>query len=415
MTQGGEGRLQLDAEHSSIEVIRSSRTHRLKHLGRTQTLRRREPRKLAAAEFFAGIGLVRAALEQNDVEVVFANDIEPTKHQLYRANFGDSDFVLGDVRLIDGSDIPYVDLATASFPCTDLSLAGGRAGLDGEGSGMFWEFARILDEMSTPPPVILLENVPGFATSRQGKDLRDAIQRLNQLGYTCDLLVLDAKHFVAQSRQRLFIVGFQGAPSEDQTSSQTTLRPRWLMDFAEKNSDLDIQLRIVEEPPAPDARLGEVVERLAAQDARWWDRERTEHFEASLSQIQSARLGGMRGAKRRSWATAYRRTRNGVAVWEIRSDGISGCLRTARGGSSRQALVEAGDGEVRVRWMTPREYARLQGAGEFQLAGVSENQALFGFGDAVCVPAVSWLVENHVKPLLESSLQTTELELAASG
>ena len=87
-------------------------------------------------------------------------------------------------------------------------------------------------------------------------------------------------------------------------------------------------------------------------------------------------------------------------MWEIRSDAIAGCLRTARGGSSKQAVVEAGQGVVRVRWMTAREYARLQGAPDFVLSGVSESQAMFGFGDAVCVPAVRWLVANYIVPLL---------------
>ena len=91
-----------------------------------------------AAEFFAGIGLVRQALEGEGFRVVFANDIEPTKAALYRANFDASDLVVGDVCAVRGRDVPDIDLATASFPCTDLSLAGNRAGLAGKQSGMFW-------------------------------------------------------------------------------------------------------------------------------------------------------------------------------------------------------------------------------------------------------------------------------------
>jgi len=117
----------------------------------------------------------------------------------------------------------------------------------------------------------------------------------------------------------------------------------------------------------------------------------------SLSPIQTERLNELRAGSGPTWRTAYRRTRNGVAEWEIRADGIAGCLRTARGGSSKQALVEAGDGDVRVRWMTPREYARLMGAPDFKLAA-RRNQALFGFGDAVCVPVIAWLCEHYVAP-----------------
>jgi DNA (cytosine-5)-methyltransferase 1 len=112
--------------------------------------------------------LVRLALENEGFEVVFANDIEPSKGAMYAANFDASHFVLDDVRRVRGADVPCVDLATASFPCTDLSLAGCRAGLGGTQSGMFWEFARVLEEMGgRRPRAVLLENVVGFATSKE--------------------------------------------------------------------------------------------------------------------------------------------------------------------------------------------------------------------------------------------------------
>ena len=86
-------------------------------------------------------------------------------------------------------------------------------------------------------------------------------------------------------------------------------------------------------------------------------------------------------------------------MWEIRSDDISGCLRTARGGSSRQAVVEFSGDDVRVRWMTPREYGRLQGVtDQFDYSAVTDAQALFGFGDAVCVPVVAWLAQHVLVP-----------------
>ena len=160
------------------------------------------------AEFFAGIGLVRMALERVGIDVVWANDIDPIKERIYSVNFGAADFRLGDVRQLRGSDLPDVDVATASFPCTDLSLAGWRRGLAGSGSGMFWEFARVLHEMGDRrPQAVLLENVPGFATSHGGADLRAAVECLNELGYWCDMLQVDARHFLPQSRPRMFVVG----------------------------------------------------------------------------------------------------------------------------------------------------------------------------------------------------------------
>ena len=357
-----------------------------------------------AAEFFAGIGLVRMALERAGWSVQYANDIKPFKRDMYRANFPDADFDLRDVREVHGADIPDVDLATASFPCVDLSLAGWRRGLAGEHSGLFWEFARVIEEMGDRRPrFVLIENVPSFLTSGQGADLRSALARLNGLGYDCDLLIADARWHVPQSRKRLFIIGRIDAPGDGSTcSKESLLRPRSLIRFLEDNADLRLAPLHCPVPPSTQMSLHDVVERLDEGDQRWWDAERLCKFAASLSERHHQRLMRMVSGRSTEWATAYRRMRNGRAVWEIRPDQIAGCLRAGGGGSSKQALVEAGDGSARVRWMTPLEYARLQGAEGFRVpASVSDNQALSGFGDAVCVPAVEWIVRECLNPIVE--------------
>ncbi len=84
---------------------------------------------------------------------------------------------------------------------------------------------------------------------------------------------------------------------------------------------------------------------------------------------------------------------------EIRSDGIAGCLRTPKGGSARQILLRVGKGKIDIRLLSPRECARLMGADAYHISG-NINQALFGFGDAVCVPVVTWIGENYLNPLL---------------
>lgn len=362
-----------------------------------------------AAEFFAGIGLVRRALEQECFDVVFANDIEPDKHALYAANFDASDFVLGDVQCVSGGDVPDIDLATASFPCTDLSLAGNRAGLAGKSSGMFWEFARILDEMGARrPPVVLLENVVGFATSHGGDDMSAAIARLNRLGYCCDVFVVDARRFVPQSRPRMFIVGsiFELA-KQDGWSGE--LRPAWIREFVESHPELKMKALPLRVPTNSTSTIASCIEKMPASDDRWWNAARLSRFIDSLSPLQAERLAKLRRRDRLIWATAYRRTRHGHAVWEIRPDAVSGCLRTARGGSSKQAVVEAGKGKVRVRWMTATEYARLQGAPDFRIDGVRENAAIFGFGDAVCVPVVAWIARTYLRPLLDGKFMPIAL------
>ncbi len=357
-------------------------------------------RPLRAAEFFAGVGLVRCGLEQAGIEVAWANDIEPTKLAVYAANFDASHYRLDDVRNIEGGDIPSVDLAAASFPCVDLSLAGNRRGLSGEQSGLFYEFTRILGEMRPRmPPVVLVENVASFVSSHRGEDLRAAVSDLNSLGYVCDLLILDARSFTPQSRPRLFMIGTLGRVAPESRRAADPCRPAPVAAFMQANRDLLLQQLPLPAPPRTGQCLDSVVERLHRSDRRWWDDERLSSFVQSLSPLQSQRLDRLRDSPRLTWRTAYRRTRLGRAVWEIRNDDIAGCLRTARGGSSRQAVVEAGRGAARVRWMTPREYARLQGAPEgFDFSPVSEAQALYGFGDAVCVPLIRWLADHALVP-----------------
>lgn len=100
---------------------------------------------LTVAEYFAGIGLMRLGLDQGGWSTVFANDIDEKKQEMYCHHFGPSpEFVLGDIHLLNETDIPTTLLATASFPCNDLSLAGARKGLAGEHSSAFNTGASLL-------------------------------------------------------------------------------------------------------------------------------------------------------------------------------------------------------------------------------------------------------------------------------
>jgi len=360
-----------------------------------------------ALEFFAGIGLARLGLEAAGFRVVWSNDYEPDKRAMYEGNFGCTPghrFVLGDIREVRGGDMPRdIALAWASSPCTDLSLAGSRAGLRGAESGVFWEFVRVLEEMgAVRPPVAVLENVVGLATSHGGEDLAAAVRAFNDLGYSVDVLSIDARRFVPQSRPRLFLVG-AAIPPATRWQDANDLRPDWLWRVF-GDTTLRTHRACLPSPPAPlTSGLGVYVEELPLADERWWDDERTGAFLASLSVTQRRRVAQLRRSPGVSYRTAYRRTRGGVAVWEVRPDDVAGCLRTARGGSSKQAVVRLGGGHLRVRWMTPREYANLMGAGHYCLDGARTNQSLFGFGDAVAVPVVEWLAKNYLMPLVTGS------------
>ena len=99
---------------------------------------------------------------------------------------------------------------------------------------------------------------------------------------------------------------------------------------------------------------------------------------------------------------------------EIRSDGIAGCLRTPKGGSARQILIRAGKNDVKIRLLSPREYAKLMGVGDYNITGTT-NQALFGFGDAVCVPVVSWIAKHYLNPILDALGESTKNEIRVNG
>ncbi len=370
-------------------------------------------------EFFAGIGLARMGLERAGFQVAWANDYEPDKRDMYSAHFGESDghtFALGDISKIDMTDLPTdAALAWASSPCTDLSLAGGRAGFAGVESGVFWEFVKLMEQLEEHrPPVIVLENVTGLATSHGGDDLTAAITAFNGLGYSVDVLALDARRFLPQSRPRMFVVGAQQPPA-DIAEQRSELRPDYLQ-WVYGDGSLRTHRAHLPAPPEPRITgLSTLIEEVPETDERWWDDERTAAFVASLSPMQRARVTELKRGGGVIYRTAYRRTRAGVAVWEVRPDDISGCLRTARGGSSKQAVVRLANKRLRVRWMTPLEYARLMGAGDYNLGGVRINQALFGFGDAVAVPVVTWLAKNYLMPLVRGELATPPVDMETVG
>ncbi len=365
------------------------------------------------AEFFAGIGLMRMGLERTGWRVALANDIDPLKLEMYRSHFGgvDDEFVLGDIHALAPSVIPDVTLATASFPCTDLSLAGAREGLSGKHSSAFWGFVNILKGMGyRRPPLVLIENVTGFLTSNKGEDFTQALLALNKIGYAVDAFVIDAAHFVPQSRQRLFVVGIRRdsksceAPSRTCGFVESAARPRALAEFISCHPKIDWSLRKLPAFPKRNTKLDEILEKLPESAEEWWSVDRVEYLLAQMN-VKHRGIADQMIAKRRwSHGTVFRRVRNGKSMAELRTDGIAGCLRTPKGGSGRQILFSAGYGKVRVRLLTARECARLMGADDFKIEAPL-NQALFGFGDAVCVSAIEWIANNYLDPVVAQMIR----------
>lgn len=380
--------------------------------------------KKTVAEFFAGIGLMRLGLEQAGWNIVWANDIDEDKMRMYRGHFTDDEahFHLSDVHKLTPYDIPSVALATASFPCNDLSLAGARRGLAGQHSSAFWGFVNALKGMSNRrPPLVLLENVTGFLTSHNGNDFREACLALNELGYAVDAFIINAALFVPQSRQRLFLIGKRVSQKADRIAEtpsfyESQLRPHALANFILCNPDIRWSLR--ELPPIDSEKksLRSILENLPANSIYWWSKERAEYLLNQMSEKHRSIADKMIAGKEITYGTVFRRVRHGKSMAELRTDGIAGCLRTPRGGSGRQILFVAGKGRYAVRLLTPRECARLMGADDFKIT-VPLNQALFGFGDAVCVPVIQWIAENYLTPEWKeiNAVEITKERYAASA
>mgnify|MGYP000390612959 CR=1 FL=1 len=359
-----------------------------------------------AADFFAGIGLVRYAFERQGWQDMYALDYSEQKARMYAFHFGRSHYDVQDIHTLTAAHIPTVTLAHASFPCTDTSVAGGRKGLAGRESSAFWGFTRLLSEMGdTRPPLILLENVEGFLTSNNGQDIVAALETLSDLGYSLDMLLVDAAHFVPQSRVRLFITGVLHVQPHDIFEQERLLqmspdvRPEKMQKVIRRLSH--IRWSLAELPKLP-TRLSSLAELLDLTEP-WWEPQRSVYLYNQMHHAHQVRVQALMQQHTWSYGTAFRRMRqrDGVkqSTAEIRTDGIAGCLRTPKGGSARQILFRAGCGQFDARLLNARECARLMGADQYKLSEtLSLNDALFGFGDAVCVPVVEWITVHAINP-----------------
>lgn len=365
------------------------------------------------AEFFAGIGLMRLGLEKQNWKTVYANDIDPEKYDIYSEYFNDSEkhFHLGDIHKISADSIPTISLATASFPCNDLSLAGSRSGLAGKQSSAFWGFINILEKMDKRrPPLVLLENVTGFLTSHNGSDFENALTALNRLGYYVDSFILDAANFVPQSRKRLFVMAMLENgnrfclldPELNLAASDT--RPKMLVDFIVRNPQIKWSIRNLPVQPQREIEIKDIIEDLPQNAKEWWSSERSAYLLNQMSPKHKEIADEMIAGKEWSYGTVFRRIRNKKSMAELRTDGIAGCLRTPRGGSGRQILIKAGKGKYFVRLITPKECARLMGADDY-VTTAPLNKALFGFGDAVCVPVIEWIAKHYLNPVVNELLR----------
>ena len=367
-------------------------------------------------EFFAGGGMARMGLGPR-WKCLFANDFDPRKGRSYRRHWGDDALVLRDVQSVTVAGLPgRADLVWASFPCQDLSLAGSGAGLNGQRSGTFWSFWRLMTDLAPEgrhPELIVLENVPGTLSSHGGSDFRAIVEAYNDLGYRVGAVVIDAALFLPQSRPRLFVVGLRdghgpglrAAPGPSGAWHPQGLR-RAFGRLPASARDKWIWWDLMA-PPARRLCLRDVLED-EPEDVRWHTPHETNRLLGMMSPRNRDKVRQAQASGELCAGSLYKRTRKDASGRrlqraEVRFDGVAGCLRTPTGGSSRQFLVLVEGARIRSRLISARETARLMGLPDDYVLPKNYNEGYHLTGDGVVVPAVRHLAQQTLEPVLEST------------
>lgn len=359
-------------------------------------------------EFFAGGGMARLGLGDGWT-CLLANDIDEKKAGSYRKRFGDAHLRVCDVAELSPRDMPGVaDLAWASFPCQDLSLAGKGEGLEGERSGTFWPFwnlMRGLVRTRRAPRLIVLENVYGAITSNSGKDFAAIGRALVDEGYRFGAMVVDAVHFVPQSRPRLFIVavapGIQLPYGVSRADPCALWHPRSLVEAKFALPKRTQESWVWWDMPAPPTRtlvFADLIEREPI-GVDWDSETETQKLLAMMSPVNREKVRAAQVDGRLRVGALYKRTRQGVQRAEVRFDDVAGCLRTPSGGSSRQRVLVVKGQRVRSRLVSPREVARLMGLPDDYELPSNYNEAYHLAGDGLVVPAVAHLASHILTPI----------------
>lgn len=373
-----------------------------------------QEREFTFYEFFSGGGMARAGLRPT-WKCIFANDFDKKKAETYRSNWGDEHLVVKDVHDIATEELPgEADLSWASFPCQDLSLAGSGGGLKAERSGTFWPFWRLMQDLvdeGRSPKLVVLENVYGALTSHNGKDFAAITSALWESGYLFGTIVIDAIHFVPQSRPRLFIIAARSDLQVPKGIAASGPHPLWhpkaVLAACGKISKTALQNWIWFSIPQPGKREKHLIDILEGDPTgvTWHSGDQTRYLLSLMSDLNKKKVAQAQAIRGRTVGCVYRRTRNGRQRAEVRFDGVAGCLRTPAGGSSRQTLLIVEEGKVSSRLLSPREAARLMGLDDTYVLPTNYNAAYHLAGDGVVVPVVNYLAKHVLSPVLLANLR----------
>jgi len=318
----------------------------------------------------------------------------------------------GDISLLSTADLPgQPTLAWASFPCQDLSAAGRGLGLTGSRSGTFWAFWKHMESLKKEyraPKIIVLENVCGAITSNQGRDFSVIAESLVNSGYRVGAIIIDAVHFVPQSRPRLFIIAVEATISISEqlirTDPSGLWHPRNIVE-AKYNLSAKVQEAWVwwnlPHPPIRGTTFATVIE-SEPTGVKWNSEVVTQSLLSMMTPVNLLKVQKAQSSGELKIGALYKRTRNGLCRAEVRFDDVAGCLRTPTGGSSRQTIMVIKGRSIQTRLLSSREAARLMGLPENYTLPKSYNEAYHLVGDGVAVPVVEFLNQTLLQPIAES-------------
>jgi len=363
-------------------------------------------------EFFAGGGMARSGLGE-EWSCVFANDFSEHKAKAYRENWGGDHLVVEDINKIPSTALPgHADLAWASFPCQDLSLAGNGAGLKGERSGTFWGFLKIIQGLKSEgrnPSMIVLENVYGTLTSHEGKDFESIAKSIVGEGYNLGAIVMDAVQFVPQSRPRVFVICIDEKLIIPDEVVCDRASPAWHPDKVigaynalPKKVKNKWKWWKMPEPAQALMTLNDIIEN-DPKSVKWHTQKETQKILSMMTPLNRQKVLAAQQAGQIKVGTIYKRTREGIQRAEVRFDGVAGCLRTPSGGSSRQTIMVVEVPKIRTRLISPREAARLMGLPERYILPSKYNEAYHLVGDGVVVPVVAHINQNILLPVVRAN------------
>jgi len=334
-------------------------------------------------DLFAGIGGMRMGFEAHGGKCVFTSEWDVWAQKTYIANFPVSDHELvGDITQVPAQNIPDHDVLLAGFPCQPFSIAGvskknslGRKhGFECDTQGtLFFDVARIINEKR--PKAFLLENVKNLQSHDKGNTFRVILKALTEdLGYRVFTRIIDARGFVPQHRERIFIVGFQ----ED---SEFTWDALSLPDPASKTMKdvLHTQNGTEEaESPYTTGKRARVNQKYVLSDKLW--------------------------AYLQNYAAKHKAAGNGFGYGLVNRKAIARTLSARYYKDGSEILVSRGKGNPRR--LTPRECARLMGYERadrrFEIP-VSDTRAYKQFGNGVVVPVieeVARIMKPHIMELV---------------